>query len=245
MIKYQIGFLILFCFLQAAPVRCQTIDSTENLADSENHFIAPVTQNISIPETIREVPKQRIDKYLGDPDYAYAYDSVYWKVDPPAQPGPVSKFLLSKIFRWFFFITMVAIVLFGFYQIALDNNFNWFFRRRANWPKGGREEIEDGESERFDLLISKYQSEGNFRLAIRYLYLRLIRTAIENKNIQIVESSTNSMIARSFSNQNLSADFQYLANAFEYVFYGGFSPDHRVYENLKNKFDQFQELLLR
>ena len=246
MIKYRLVLSVLFYFLTAASVRSQTTDTIEHSSDTASYFVAPLTQNMSIPEQLRTVPKQQIDKYLKDPAYAYANDSDYWRSDPTRQtgPGPVSRFLSGKIFQWTFFLAIVSIVLFGLYRLVLENNIGGFFSRWTRSAKANAGETSYEEVEDFDMFISKYQSEGNYRTAVRYLYLRLIRTAIENRDIHVGDSSTNAVIAKSFSNQKESADFQYLASAFEYVFYGGFSPAVHVYENLKSKFDRFQETLL-
>jgi hypothetical protein len=244
MIKYQFVIIIFLNFFTAVTAHCQIADSIENISDSERHFNAPLTQGVNIPEKLRRIPKQQIDRFLRDADYAYANDSAYWRTDPPPKEGPVTRFLSGKIFQWIFFLAIVAIVLFGLYRLALENNMGGFFGRWVKSVKTPDMENPEGEPENLDLLISKYQSEGNYRHAIRYLYLRLIKTAIESRHIQIGESSTNAVIARGFKNQKESADFQYLATAFEYVFYGGFSPAYPVYENLKSKFDRFQETLL-
>jgi hypothetical protein len=93
----------------------------------------------------------------------------------------------------------------------------------------------------FESAIRKYQAERNYRLAVRYMYLRLIQAAREKGGIQFRDSSTNAEIALAFGS-NLKADeFRFLARAYEYVFYGDFIPDQEIFNMLKNKFEQFQK----
>jgi hypothetical protein len=95
----------------------------------------------------------------------------------------------------------------------------------------------------YDEAIRKYQLEGNYRLAVRYLYLRLIRTAREKGGIQFRDSSTNAEITRAFGTHARAAEFRFLATAYEYIFYGGFIPKHDLFNMLKNKFETFQQTL--
>ena len=93
----------------------------------------------------------------------------------------------------------------------------------------------------YDEAIRKYQAEGNYRFAIRYLFLRLIHSAMDKNIIQIRDSMTNTEIGRAFGQHPLASQFRYLATAYEYIYFGDFNLNKEVFDSLKTKFEVFQE----
>lgn len=220
----------------------QTIGYSSISEDAnEDSLLMPVSESIHLPaEIIREVPGKQVDKFLKDETYAYANDPEYWKRQPPPKPGAINSFFSNPVFRWVIFLGVMGIVLFGIYQLAKENNFTWFSRKK----KTGRTlptEFSPVEETDFEAAVRKYQSEGNYRMAIRYLYLRLIHTARDKGRISFHDSSTNSEIALAFGSHTLAGDFRYLARAYEYIYYGEFKPQSDLFEMLKNKFEVFQQ----
>ncbi len=155
-------------------------------------------------------------------------------------PDCINQFLNSPVFRWLIFVCVIGVVLFGIYQLAKENNFTWF-SRKGTQQKDGPAEISPDEETDYEAAIRKYQSEGNYRMAVRYLYLRLIRSVKDQGGISFRDSSTNAEILRAFGNHAQAGDFRYLASAYEYIFYGDFNPRPDLFEMLKNKFELFQQ----
>jgi hypothetical protein len=258
MSKYFTGILVLF-FLTAADVHAQpaadsvvTTDSVQTGADSTTGLHDLMTDSLEDPITgdrylstfsPRSVAERDVKKYLKDPDFAYANDSLYWKENArPANPGLLGKLIGSRLFRWLIFSAMIAIVLFGIYQLAKESNFRWFARN--NWSQRPNvEESGSGGPIDYNEAIRKYQHERNYRQAIRYLYLRLIQTAKESGGIAFGDSSTNEEITRAFGNHPQAGEFRFLATAYEYIFYGGFIPEPALFEQLNNKFEHLQNIL--
>jgi hypothetical protein len=125
-------------------------------------------------------------------------------------------------------------------MLAKENNFRWF-SRRSEQSQGDDPNGLLPEAVNFDEEIIKYQSEGNYRFAIRYLFLRLIRSASERNIIQIRDSMTNTEIGRAFGQHPLASQFRYLAMAYEYIYFGEFNLNKEKFDSLKKKFDLFQE----
>ncbi len=243
MYKSSIAFLIFIFLLYGITVFCQTGDSANADAAADTNYSIQPTQSVTIPFGIRQVSKSRVGRYLADPYYAYANDSAYWKRQPVEKPGMLIRVLTRKLFHWLVFFIVLALLLYGMYRLAVENDFSGFQWKNKNKIKNTLSDRETAEGVDYNFLIQKYQSEENYRYAVRYLYLRLLGTAVENKHVQIGESFTNAAIADAFQNKTYSTEFKYLAMAFEYVFYGGFTPDYLMYQNLRKKFDRFQEIL--
>lgn len=238
MSKYFSGILILF-FLTASVARAQS--SADSIVTTDSF---PLTGDRYLSTfSPRSVPQRDVNKYLKDPDFAYANDSSYWKENTsPANPGLLSRLIGSRLFRWLIFSAMIAVVLFGIYQLAKESNFRWFARN--NWSQqSDPEESGSGETIDYNEAIRKYRQEGNYRQATRYLYLRLIQTARKQGGITFRDSSTNAEITRAFGNHPQAGEFRSLATAYEYIFYGGFIPEPALFEQLSNKFEHLQKIL--
>jgi hypothetical protein len=230
----------------------KSTDSSAELTDSaraeinEDSLYMPVKDSDYLNNyTVRTVSQLKVNKYLADRDYEYANDPEYWEKDKVhPDPGSFSIWNLfrNKIVQWIIFLSVIAVILYGTYLLAKENNFNWLSRNgKKGVTKGGEPEAE--ESADYEETIRKYQSEGNYRMAIRYMYLRLIRSAIEKEIILIRESSTNSEIVNAFGSPELASEFRYLATAYEYIYFGDFSFNLEIYNVLKEKFDVFQKKL--
>ncbi len=192
--------------------------------------------------SFREVTRRQVNSYLKNPDYAYANEPEYWRREGQPKPGIFAKLFGSRLFQWIIFILFAGIFLYGIYQLAKENNFKWLKRKSIlnDSTKGVsviNEEID------YDALIYKYQLEENYRLAVRFMYLRLIRTIRDKGEIQIRDSSTNAEIAHAFESHPGGGDFRYLATAYEYIYYGEFIPQQDLFNRLKNRFEDFQQTL--
>jgi len=135
---------------------------------------------------------------------------------------------------------VIAVVMYGIFQLARENNFTWYNRRSKQSPEMEPDSVLQG-SRNYDEAIRKYQAEGNYRFAIRYLFLRLIHTAADKNIIQIKDSATNSEIGRAFGQHPLASQYRYLATAYEYIYYGDFNLNKEIFDSLKMKFEIFQE----
>lgn len=207
---------------------------------SEERLLQPVGDSIYSPmEKHRAVPAREVNKYLNDEAYAYANDSEYWKKPLPAKPSERRSFLNNDFFRWIVFLGIAAVILFGIYQLAKENSFRFFTRKskREDAIASGPVPMEETD---FESAIQKYYLEGNYRMAIRFLYLRLIDTIRQKGIIQFRDSSTNAEIARAFGNHPHTKDFIFLARAYEYIYYGDLNPQADMFTRLRNKFETFQ-----
>jgi len=195
--------------------------------------------------TVRTVVQPKVNKYLADHEYEYANDPEYWKKNEVQKDSGSFSFwslFRNKIVQWILFLGIIGVILYGIYILAKENNFRWL-----SWSSiqagNGDDESALKESVDFEQAIIKYQSEGNYRMAIRYMYLRVIRSATDKNIIQIRESSTNSDIVSAFGSNDLASEFRYLATAYEYIYFGEIHFSLEVFELLKKRFDVFQQKL--
>jgi hypothetical protein len=194
---------------------------------------------------LRQVPRLKVDKYLADADYQYANNPEYWVKDK-VQNNPGSSgfwnFLTNKVFQWFLFLLVIAVIIYGIILLAKENSFKWFSRRSAEPQLNEPDSILGGPID-YDEAIRKYQAEGNYRFAIRYLYLRLLHFASEKNIISIRSAMTNTEIGQAFGKHPLASQFRYLATAYEYIFFGDFKVNEQIFDRLNAQFEMFQQKL--
>jgi len=222
-----------------------TASETDSASAAEVYYDSvypPVPDTLFLaPRTIREVSKIQVNRYKNNSEYAYANDSEYWRKEPAGEPDLLFSLLNSRVLRWIFLTVIGGLILYGVYQLAREINFTLLIRtsrQKAQYTQQGLSE----EKTDFDEMIRLNQTEGNYRMAIRFLYLRLIYILHEKTGISFRDSSTNAEISRAMGNHPEVATFRWLATAYEYVFYGGFVPNQETYFHLKNKFESLQKI---
>lgn len=258
MFKLQIRFILFLSLviLHGAPVFSRTsqnktdslkIEKFTGQEEADNEIIDDgqylAADSTVIPFERRGVQDQKVREYQRQPDFAYANDPEYWKKDTaPAQPGWFVNMLLSRITRWTILILFLLVIAYGIYWLAKENSFPLMRRRRKKEPETWTAALPEYESiGDLDKAISRFTEEGDFRMAVRYMYIRLIRIAFEKNSMLFKSSSTNSEIVEAFSDPQQSRDFRLLATAYEYIFYGGFVPAREQFDVLQQKFSAFHK----
>jgi hypothetical protein len=214
-----------------------TIPAGEN---ADTQYLPVADSNYIFKDTIRKVSGNQLKSYLLNPDYEYANDSSYWRREAPVKPGPFSRVFNSNLLAWIIRLGVIGLVIFGIFQLARENSFSWLSRRAKSIVTESPDDIPESDMD-YDIAIKKYQAEDNYRMAVRYMYLRLVRTLQGVNGIQVRDSSTNTEIVRALGSHPRSDEFRYLAMAYEYIYYGGFTPGQDLYVMIKNKFESFQQ----
>lgn len=102
------------------------------------------------------------------------------------------------------------------------------------------EDLMESELEQF---LSKAIEAKDYRLAIRIYFLMMIQKLTELKRIDYKKEKTNfSYLLEMKSNQRFE-EFRNLTYAFEYAWYGGVSPDEKMFSVLRLRFDSFLNAL--
>jgi len=149
----------------------------------------------------------------------------------------------SSIFGFIFWI--IAIGLFGYlvYRLFLSNS-SFLSRNRKNIASDiaviEEENINDPDS-----LLRNAIKAGNYRLAVRYLYLQSLQRLSERKFIEINTNKTNYEYVTEIRKHRFANEFASLTLQYEYVWYGEYPVDERLFEQIQNGFTQFNKNHLR
>ncbi|HEY2722374.1 MAG TPA: hypothetical protein VGI82_11645, partial [Chitinophagaceae bacterium] len=138
-------------------------------------------------------------------------------------------------------IVVIFIVLLGWY--LFQNN---ILRRQHNI---GRETSEEPATEEniFDInyqrQIDAAINAENYRLAIRLLFLRLLKNLSEKNIIQYKQDRTNFDYLSQLTSSGYYSDFFRLTVNYEYAWYGKFNVNRETFAIIKNDFEKFDRRL--
>ena len=91
--------------------------------------------------------------------------------------------------------------------------------------------------------IDKAVRESNFRLAIRLLFLRLLKQLSEKNIIQYQQDKTNLDYLHQLNNSGYYKDFFQATRNYEYSWYGQFPVSEEAYKLIRKEFDRFDRIL--
>ncbi len=78
-------------------------------------------------------------------------------------------------------------------------------------------------------LIKEAISEGNYKLAVRYYYLLLLKNLSEKELISWQQEKTNEDYIKELADNKLNAEFEKLTYLYDYVWYGEFLIDREKF----------------
>ena len=102
------------------------------------------------------------------------------------------------------------------------------------------EEVVTSESD-FDRLIRVALTTGNYRLAVRYQYLRSLHQLAVRNYVSLAADKTNYQYVQEISNHQVRNDFASLTLNYEYVWYGEFQIEQTIYQKLETAFKSFNQ----
>jgi hypothetical protein len=115
----------------------------------------------------------------------------------------------------FVFIALLVILLGGDIQSLFSGN-------RSSSPSVSLFSGESIETTDFDTLIAQEIEKGNFNLALRFVYLKLLQSLTHLHYINWQKDKTNREYMLELSQKSFIGEFKNITNIYEYVWYGKF-----------------------
>lgn len=144
--------------------------------------------------------------------------------------------LLIRLFA----IILVGFLLYFIVKYLLAKNGNLFFGKRNNKLIINEENIHENIHEiNFPESIAKFERAGDFRSAVRYQFLFILKKLSDKKLIIWNPEKTNQDYATELKTANLKNDFFNLSYIFDYVWYGEFIIDEENYFRFKKQYQDF------
>ncbi len=253
----KIKFLILLYILATGAFYAQPQDSVYTVTDTveaEYYDEAEADEVKFKPLVPAEQPRYTTRKFKE------GYKGKYSGRDFNYEEEPVSQSLWSRFLEWLsrvlsgsnddgstsaagiiWYIVAVVIILMVAYFIAwaiMGKESKWIFGR-------GRRNIEvyDTDAENihemdFATLIEQTRREGNYRLAVRYYYLWLLKKLSFREIIEWHTDKTNTDYYYEIKDPALRDDFKYLSYVYDHSWYGEFQIDNSDYAQAERAFQK-------
>ncbi|AUP78139.1 hypothetical protein [Flavivirga eckloniae] len=209
------------------------------------------TNTVQQPEFIRQFDDDFKDRYSGN---KFNYEGKKIVTETPNGSGKYEDYKNKKPSQketndenvitinigpigWLFYIAIALAVVYLVY-ILLNEGGSGLFSSRKNQTLNDFEEITAENIEHADIhaLIKNAENENNYRLAIRYYYLLVLKTLSIKKHIKFEDDKTNSEYLNEISEKPFSKAFEYASYLYNYIWYGKFALNVKQYNKAKNNF---------
>ena len=194
---------------------------------------------------LQEISEEDLQLYRDDPDFDYEIvkaDLTWWN-DLLMWLGN----LLSRFFEWLFGIEkaagylaiflkfipyiLIAVLLFLLIKFFLNVNARALTYSKKNQTIVALSEDEHIiKNEDIDQLIRQALKDKNYRLAIRYYYLLLLKSLGHKEYIVWELQKTNDDYINEIKAQDVKEHFSRITRLYDYIWYGGFNLDEADYE---------------
>ncbi len=262
----------LFSFLSAARAQKKVIYEDTSLLQKEETYTAP-DETVVMDSGINEVnqliaedtkadtvlyqnnlrlPYDSIRNWGNKKEYAYSkyLDSLLknkkkevTETKRSASPGFLNSILNSGIVSVLLWAVVISFVLFIIYRLFLADG---VFQRRSKSVKDTAGTVEEElitKESNFDGLIRQALQNGNYRLAVRYQYLRTLHLLAGKNFVELSPDKTNFQYVREISNRQYQEDFAGLTLNYEYVWYGEFAIEKNLYQKIETNFTSLNQKL--
>lgn len=209
-------------------------------ADNEINYL--LEKRYAFPDSFRfrDLPDSTKNAYEKDPDFWYANHNFEEEISPASnrEYKPVRQRQGMAGLMWGIMIIAFAGILIWY----LVYNKTSLFDRKSLVIRGETEEGEETEdifAIRYEAQIARATREGNYRLAVRFMFLRILRDLSKAGLIRYKQDRTNLDYLTQLYNTKMYRPFFRLARDYEYAWYGHFEISREAFGKLKEEFDQF------
>lgn len=218
------------------------MEEGEEIVQKKNKFLErSETDSFSVSE--RQLPPGHVKEIKEDKDFWYANTEVQKKEKKKKESAGGSYVPLGQR-GWF--QTLLWLVIIGAFAGAImwylmDSNIGIFRKKDTAAPGDNMtDEIpEDIFAINYQREIDKAALQGNYRLAVRLMYLRLLKKLADKNIIQYKQDKTNFDYLLHLHPTKYYTHFFRLTRHYEYSWYGHFDVEENAYKIIKNEFNQF------
>lgn len=256
--KYFISLLLCFVILVVSPATAYsqdeedesiTIDTVGTLVESpvvedENQIspkLSSITTEDAAPVAARSVDEKKKSDMMNDEAFWYANKAKQKKKEEKKTEEPSESFLNKQWFKtllWFIIVGSFVVIIIWF---LIASNVKLFKKRSAAIEK----QEDDLTTENiFDInyekQLAKAIADKDYRSAIRFMYLQLLKMMSERNIIQYKQERTNAEYLGQLFSTTYYKDFFRMTRNFEYTWYGQFSINEQAFQVIQQDFYNFK-----
>ncbi|MBG47250.1 MAG: DUF4129 domain-containing protein [Pseudozobellia sp.] len=207
---------------------------------------------------VRTIPESFLEKYKSDKafDYETTTSEIGWWNDFTAWLGDLFLRLFELLFgiekAAGFLATFLEIVPYILLALLIFLLIKFFLKLNARTLQGAKnrehsvilsEEENIIKNEDIQQLIKEAVAQKNYRLAIRYYYLGILKLLTEKDFIEWQLQKTNSDYLAEINNDDIKLNFSKITWLYDYIWYGDFAIDENGYSRAERSFLELQTKL--
>lgn len=243
-LKYELdtSVVVLDTVVAKAPEEIGDEDySEEEAKPEEEHFLRKEFTG-GLPDTIlfRRLSDRSIKALREDEAFWYANETFKKKQNKQKEENTFGAHPVFQTLLWMIIIGGFI----TFLVLYLQNSNAGLFRKSTSIAEA-EIDVDTGDifSINYQKEIDKAVAMNNYRLAVRLMFLRLLRNLSDKNIIQYQQDNTNFDYMMQLRSSNLYPDFFRLTRNYEYSWYGQFDVDNEKYSIIKKDFDNFERSL--
>jgi hypothetical protein len=137
----------------------------------------------------------------------------------------------------------ISLILYAIYKFSGMEK-RYFFRSAEPARIKFSESEDDIRNMDLPQAIAEAEQEGNYRLALRLLYLKSLRQLSDNRLIEYAINKTNHDYERQLAGTPYAESFSRITFLYEFGWYGEFPVDRDMYEKIRSIFLNHEKLLI-
>jgi len=199
---------------------------------------------------VRMVSAHTIRRFNLDPDFQYDRENTLYPAFLDYLEAKLREMLggmfrgvnLSAVWKaveYAFYAFGAAIVVFAIVKFIGSDMRNIFFSSKKGAGRGGKPGAEDIHGMDFDLLISRSIDQGDYRLAVRFLYHKILKELAGRKLIAWRMDKPNLEYVNELARTPYAEEFAAITSAFDHLWYGKFSLSGDAFADLHARFASF------
>jgi len=201
--------------------------------------------------TVRRASTEKIQKYLSDKDFKYENDYTQKTGFWDAILQWIYRHLFKPLFKNYnittwdileYAIAIAALILIIYFLIKSDR-VGLFYKKSKSDSLNLSDTEEDIRQMNFTKLIDEAIEKGQYRVAVRYLYLKLLRDLSDRQLITWQAEKTNRDYSNELRPSALGKPFTQVTFLFDYAWYGDMPINDASFKNIRESFEQFNKQL--
>lgn len=139
--------------------------------------------------------------------------------------------------NWLFVVILIIAVVFLAYTLLNDGG-SKLFSSKSNKKIQTYDDINSKNIAQVDIktLITNAENANDYRLAIRYYYLLVLKELAQKNFIIYEDDKTNADYMQAIATQKFNKDFAYTSYLYNYTWYGEFDLSPMQYQTAKTRF---------
>jgi hypothetical protein len=205
----------------------------------ESSFLPRKRFGINDTVPLRRLPDTVLNSLRSDKDFWYANRSFRSGRNREGMTLTEDFFDTRRTILWI--LTIGGFVAFIFWMLT-DNRIGLFRKAPRRLDEGEEQpETDDIFKINYRREIDRAVSQQNYRLAIRLMYLQLLKHLADKNIIHYRQEHTNFDYLMQLNSTAYYHDFQRLTRHYEYSWYGQFEVPGSAFETIRSEFENFEQ----